>query len=65
MFTKISGINYINWEDTNAGLIESRVEILIYMKLIDLPEFFLGDFCFCPLVRQAVTLNGLKKFSNC
>jgi len=48
-----------NWEDTNAEEIQTCMGILIYMGLVDLPEIedhFQGDFCFCPIVRQAMTL---------
>jgi hypothetical protein len=34
------------------------------MGLVDLPEiedYFQGDFCVCPIVRQAMTL---KRFKN-
>jgi len=33
------------------------------MGLVDLPEiedYFQGDFCICPIVRQAMTLKRLK-----
>jgi hypothetical protein len=49
-----------NWEDTNVDEIEAYIGILIYVGLFDLPEiyrYFLGDFCFCPIVRQAMTLK--------
>jgi hypothetical protein len=38
--------------------------ILIYMGLVDLPEiddYFLRDFCVCPIVRQAMTLKRFRK----
>jgi hypothetical protein len=38
--------------------------VLIYMGLVDLPEiddYFLGDFCVCPIVRQAMTLKRFRK----
>ena len=51
-------------EDTNAEEIQAYIGILIYMDLVDLPEiedYFQGDFCVCPIVRQAMTLKRLKK----
>jgi len=53
-----------NWEDTNAEEIQAYNGILIYMGLVDLPEiedYFQGDFCVCPIVRQTMTLKRLKK----
>ena len=53
-----------NWEDTNAVEIQAYIGILIYMGLVDLPEiedYFQGNFCVCPIVRQAMTLKQLKK----
>jgi len=47
-----------NWEDTNAEEIQAYFGILSYMGLLDLPEiedYFQGDFCVCPIVRQAMT----------
>jgi hypothetical protein len=38
--------------------------VLIYMGLVDLPEFddyFLGDFCVCSTVRQAMTMKRFRK----
>ena len=52
-----------NWEDTNAEEIQAYIGIPIYMGLVDLPEieeYFQGDFCICPIVRQAMTLKQLK-----
>ena len=49
-----------NWEDTNAEEIQAYIGILIYMGLVDLPEmqnYFQGNFCICPIVRQAMTLK--------
>jgi len=49
-----------NWEDTNVKEIQAYIGILIYKGLVDLPEievYFEGDFCVCPIVRQAMTLN--------
>ena len=53
-----------NWEDTNAVEIQAYIRILIYMGLVDLPEiedYFQGNFCICPIVRQAMTLKRFKK----
>ena len=53
-----------NWEDTNAEEIQTYIRILIYMGLVDLPEiedYFEGDFCVRPIVRQTMTLKRLKK----
>ena len=53
-----------NWEDTNAEEILAYIGILIYMGLVDLPEiedYFQGDFCVYPIVRQAMTQKRLKK----
>ena len=47
-----------NWEDTNAEEIQAYIGILIYLGLVDLPEiedYLQGDFCVCPIVRQAMT----------
>jgi hypothetical protein len=44
--------------------VRAYMGVLIYMGLIDLPvfdDYFLGDFCVCPIVRQAMTL---KRFRN-
>ena len=41
-----------NWEE-----IQAYIGILVYMGLVDLPEiedYFQGDFCVCPIVRQAM-----------
>jgi hypothetical protein len=41
--------------------------VLIYMRLVDLPEindYFLGDFCVCPIVRQAMTLKRFRKLGQ-
>ena len=51
-----------NWED-----IQAYIGILIYMGHVDLPEiedYFQGDFCVCPIVRQAMTLKRLKKLGQ-
>jgi len=56
-----------NWEDTNAEEIQAYIGILIYMGLVDLPkieDYFQGDFCVCPIVRQAMTLKRLKKLGQ-
>ena len=56
-----------NWEDTNEEEIQAYIGILIYMGLVDLPEtedYFQGDFCVCPIVRQAMTLKRLKKLGQ-
>ena len=53
-----------NWEDTNAEDIRAYIGILIYMGLLDLLEiedYFQGDFCVCPIVSQPMTLQRLKK----
>jgi len=52
------------WEDTNAEEIQAYIGILIYVCLVDLPEiedYFQGDFCVCPIVRQGMKL---KRFKN-
>ena len=56
-----------NWEDTNVEEIKANTGILIYMGLVDLPEiedYFQGDFCICPIVRQVMTLKRLKKLGQ-
>jgi len=56
-----------NWEDTNVEEIQAYIGILIYMGLVDLPEFenyFRGEFCVCPIVRQAITLKRFKKLGQ-
>ena len=56
-----------NWEDTNAEEIQAYIGILIYMGLVALPEiedYFQGDFCVCPIVRQAMTLKRFKKLGQ-
>ena len=56
-----------NWEATNAEEIQAYIGILIYMGLVDLPEiedYFQGDFCVCPIVRQTMTLKRLKKLGQ-
>ena len=56
-----------NWEDINAEEIQTCIGILIYMCLVDLPEiedYFQGDFCVCPIVRQSMTLKQLKKLGQ-
>jgi hypothetical protein len=48
------------WEDTTAREIQAYLGVLIYMGLVDLLEicdYFLGDFCVCPIVRHAMTLR--------
>ena len=50
-------------EDTNAEEIQAYIGILIYMGLVDLQEiedYFQGDLCVCPIVRQAMTQNDSK-----
>jgi len=62
-----AGIVDNNWEDTNAEEFQAYIGILIYMGLVDLPEneyYFQGDFCVCPIVRQAMTLKRLKKLGQ-
>jgi len=52
-----------NWEDTNAEDIRAYIGIMIYMGLVDVPEidiYFQGDFCVCPIVRRAMTLQRFK-----
>ena len=47
-----------NWEETNEEEIQAYIEILIYIDLVDLPEFedyFQRYFCVFPIVRQAMT----------
>jgi hypothetical protein len=56
-----------NWEDTNKEEIQAYIGILIYMGLVDLPEiedYFQGDFCVCPIVRQAMTIKRFKKLGQ-
>ena len=56
-----------NWEDTNGEEIQAYIGILIYMDLVDLPEiedYFQGDFCVCPMVRQAMTQKRFRKLGN-
>ena len=56
-----------NWEDINTEEIQAYIGILIYMGLVDLLEiedYFQGDFCVCPIVRQAMTLKRLKKLGQ-
>ena len=51
-----------NWEE-----IQAYTGILIYMGLVDLPEIednFQGDFCICPIVRQAMTQKRFKKLGQ-
>ena len=48
-----------NWEE-----IQAYIGIMIYMSLVDLPEiedYFQGDFCVCPILRQSMTQKRLKK----
>ena len=50
-----------SWEDTNAEEIQAYIGILICVGLVDLPEivnYFQGDFCVCPIVRQ---VNGVPR----
>ena len=52
-----------SWEDAVAHETEAFVDILIFMNLDDLLEiddYFLGDFCLCPLARQAMILKWLQ-----
>jgi len=61
------GIVDNNWEDTNVEEIQACIGILIYMGLVNLPEiedYFQGDFCVRPIVRQAMTLKRLKKLGQ-
>jgi len=47
--------------------IQAYIGILIYMDLVDLPEiedYFQGDFCVCPIVRQAMTIKRLKELGQ-
>jgi len=47
--------------------IQAYIGILIYMGLVDLPEiedYFQGDFCVCPIVRQAMTIKRLKELGQ-
>ena len=56
-----------NWEDTNVEEIQAYIRILIYMDLVDLPEiedYFQGDFCVWPIVRQAMTLKWFKNWDS-
>lgn len=55
------------WEDTFPREIEAYFGILIYMGIVDLPEirdYFIGDFCICPIVQQAMTLRRFEKISQ-
>jgi hypothetical protein len=43
--------------------IRAYMGVLIYLRLVDLPEiddYFIGDFCVCPIVRQAMTLKRFR-----
>ena len=58
---------WITTGKTNAEEIQAYIGILIYMGLVDLPEiedYFQGDFCVCPIVRQAMTLKRFKKLGQ-
>jgi hypothetical protein len=47
--------------------IRAYMGVLIYMGLVNLPEiddYFLGDFCVCPTVRQAMTLKRFRKLGQ-
>jgi hypothetical protein len=62
-----SGGTDTNCEDTNVDEIRVYVGVLIYMGLVDLPEidyYFLGDFCVCHIVRQAMTLKRFRKLGQ-
>mgnify|MGYP002224293578 CR=1 FL=1 len=55
------------WEETNGIEIQAYLGILIYMGMVDLPEirdYFIDDFCVCPIVRQAMTLRRFEKISQ-
>jgi hypothetical protein len=55
------------WEDTKGEEIQAYIGILIYMDLVDLPEtedYFQGDFCICPIVRQAMTQKRSKNWDS-
>jgi hypothetical protein len=61
------GTTDTHWEDTNVDDIRAYMGVLIYMGLVDLPEidvYFLGDFCVCPIVRQAMTLKIFRKLGQ-
>jgi hypothetical protein len=56
-----------NWEDTNAEEIQAYIGTLIYMGLVDPPEiedYFLGDFCVCPIARQPMTVKRFQKLGQ-
>jgi len=56
-----------SWEDTNVEEIQAYIRILICVGLVDLPEiedYFQGDFCVCPIVKQAMTLKRFKKLEH-
>ena len=56
-----------NWKDSNAEEIQAYIGILIYMGLVDLAaieDYFQGDFCVCPIVRQAMTQKRFKKLGQ-
>ena len=56
-----------NWEDTNSEEIQAYIGIMIYMGLVDLQEiedYFQGNLCVCPIVRQATTQKRLKNWDN-
>ena len=43
------------------------LDFLIYKGLVDLPQidyYFQGDFCVCPIVRQAMTPKRFKKLGQ-
>lgn len=55
------------WKDTSVEEIEAYIGILIYMGLVDLSEvkdYFIGDFCLCPSVRQVMTYNRYVNISE-
>jgi hypothetical protein len=59
-----SGTTDTTWEDTNVDERRAYMGVLIYMGLVGLSEiddYFLGDFCVCPIVRQAMTMKILRK----
>ena len=54
------------WEDPFPREIQAYVGILIYMGLVDLPEirdYFIGDFCICPIVERAMILRRFENIS--
>ena len=55
------------WEDTYPREIKAYFGVLIYMGIVDLckiRDYFLNDFCVCPIIRQSMTLRRFEKISQ-